>query len=49
MYVNDNCKILNKNYINDYKNAFQEYFIQTLYGNNIIMGSTLVKDDKDGE
>lgn len=49
MYTNDNCKILNKNYINDYKNAFQGYFIQIFYGNNIVMGSTLVQDDENGK
>jgi hypothetical protein len=49
MYTNNNCKILNQNYINNYKNAFQQYFIRMFYGSNIVMGSTLVKDDEDGE
>lgn len=49
MYTNDNCKILNEKYIDDYKNAFQMYFIQIFYGSNIIMGNTLVKDDENGK
>lgn len=49
MYTSDNCKILNKDYIDDYKNAFREYFIQVIYGNNIVMGSTLIKDGENDE
>ena len=49
MYMNENCKILSQNYEQHYKQAFQEYFLQIFYGKEIVMGSTLIKDDHDGE
>ena len=49
MYMNDNCKILHKGYDNDYKQEFQQYFIQCFYGKSIVMGSQLVQDDQDGK
>lgn len=49
MYMNENCKILQKQYDNNYKYAFQGYFIQCVYGENIMMGNELLKDDKNGE
>lgn len=49
MYMNENCKILSQDYDQNYKQAFQQYFIQIFYGKHIVMGSDLIKDDEDGE
>ena len=45
----ENYKILNQNYMQYYKNAFQRYFIKIFYGDSLVMGSSLIKDDEDGE
>ena len=40
-----NYKILQKDFNKRYINAFQEYAIRVMYGNQLIMGSELVNEE----
>lgn len=45
MYNNKNCKILHKRFDEIYINLFTQMYIQLLYGDELVLGSTLVDDD----
>lgn len=42
----DNYKILQPNFKQQYINLFQQYYITTVYGDEIIMGSDLVHEEE---
>ena len=44
MYTSRNCKILKSNFEEQYINLFQQYYITTVYGNELVMGSELVDE-----
>ena len=44
MYTDRNCKILKKDFAAPYMQGFQKYYITTIYGNELIMGSELIDD-----
>ena len=48
MYSNSNCKILQKNFDKGYSNLFMQMYIQIIYGDELVLGSTLL-NDKDSE
>ena len=45
MYSNNNCKILQKNFDQQYVNLFTQMYIQMVYGDELVLGSTLTEDD----
>lgn len=44
MYTTRNCKILQSDFEQQYINLFQQYYITTVYGDEVIMGSDLIND-----
>lgn len=44
MYTNANCKILKQDFEQPYINLFQQYYISTVYGNKLVMGSDLIDE-----
>lgn len=44
MYTSRNCKILKSNFEEPYINLFQQYYIATVYGNELVIGSELVDE-----
>lgn len=44
MYTNRNCKILHQDFEKIYVNLFEQYYITTVYGDELIMGSDLVDE-----
>ena len=44
MYTSRNCKILKSNFEEPYINLFQQYYIATVYGNELVMGSELIDE-----
>lgn len=44
MYTENNCKILQKEFSQSYINLFQQYYITTVYGDELIMGSDLIDE-----
>ena len=44
MYTSRNCKILRENFEQPYINLFQQYYITTVYGDELVMGSDLVDE-----
>lgn len=44
MYTSRNCKILKSNFEELYINLFQQYYIATVYGNELVMGSELIDE-----
>ena len=44
MYTSRNCKILRSNFEESYINLFQQYYIATVYGNELVMGSELIDE-----
>lgn len=45
MYSNENCKILRLDFDRRYYNLFMQMYIQMLYGDELVLGSTLLNDD----
>lgn len=44
MYTERNCKILKEDFSQPYINLFQQYYIATVYGNELVMGSDLIDE-----
>lgn len=49
MYNNWNCKILQKDFDKQYNNLFMQMYIQKVYGNELVLGSTLLDNNEHGE
>ena len=49
MYNNWNCKILQKKFDEQYNNLFMQMYIQKVYGNELVLGSTLLDNNEHGE
>lgn len=45
MYNNKNCKILHQRFDKVYVNLFTQMYIQLLYGDELVLGDTLVGDE----
>lgn len=46
MYSNNNCKILNRHFEDNYVNAFTKLYFKVVYGGEMTLGSSLVKDNE---
>lgn len=44
MYTEANCKILKEGFAQSYMNLFQQYYITTVYGDELVMGSDLIDE-----
>lgn len=42
MYNNNNCKILRQDFNTKYSNLFMQIYIQMIYGDELVLGSTLL-------
>lgn len=49
MYNNKNCKILQQNFNKQYGNLFMQMYIQKVYGDELVLGSTLLDNNDHGE
>lgn len=46
MYTSANCKILKSDFEQPYINFFQQYYISTVYGNELVLGSDLINEEE---